>query len=138
MASNDLAQLVDRLMRRIHMGLTARAADFDTERVGPGGGMILLAIADLGQPSMGALARDLARDKSQLTRAIAGLEGKGLVQRFASETDARVTEIGLTEFGRSVVEGLRGGVADSLAAALPGLSPGEQAKLEELLRKGLS
>ncbi|MEO1058707.1 MAG: hypothetical protein AAFY28_17520, partial [Actinomycetota bacterium] len=34
----------DRFMRRLHGGLHARAPEFDTERVGPGGGMILMTL----------------------------------------------------------------------------------------------
>ena len=48
----ELAVQVDRLMRRMNAGIEARAPLFDTDRVGPIGGMILLTIAEV-QPVLG-------------------------------------------------------------------------------------
>ena len=65
MTTIQLALLVDRLMRRINSGLQATSADFDTNDVGPMGGMVLLTLADTGACDMHVLTEQMARDKSQ-------------------------------------------------------------------------
>jgi len=105
MQDTELALLTDRFMRRIHSGLQAKADSFDTEKVGSGGG-ILLNLADMGSPSMHDLTHQVARDKSQMTRTIRLLEGKGLVARKTAPSDARVTLVSFTPKGEAVVREL--------------------------------
>ena len=80
MQNIDLALLVDHFMRKIHSGLQERAPGFDREAVGPGGGIVLMTLADSGRVSLNELTKRVARDKSQMTRMIRSLEAKGLVQ----------------------------------------------------------
>lgn len=42
----EVGQLVDRFMRHIHADLGRKAPTFDKEKVGPAGGMVLMALAD--------------------------------------------------------------------------------------------
>ncbi|MEM8839299.1 MAG: MarR family transcriptional regulator [Pseudomonadota bacterium] len=107
MQDTDLALLVDRLMRSIHFGLQERAPGFDREGVGPGGGIVLMTLADTGKISLNDLTKRVARDKSQMTRMIRSLEGKGLIERAVSPKDARVTLVMLTPKGTDPTQSCR-------------------------------
>lgn len=131
----DLALLVDRFMRSIHFGLQKRAPDFDREGVGPGGGIILMTLADTGQISLNDLTRRVARDKSQMTRMIRSLESKGLLERRASPTDGRVSIVELTVKGANVTEQLRDTVAEVIDELLAPISETEKHDLKTLISK---
>ncbi|MEM7683817.1 MAG: MarR family transcriptional regulator [Pseudomonadota bacterium] len=125
-------------MRRIHFSLQSKAHVFDTSKVGPGGGIVLLTLAEMGRPGLQELTKRVARDKSQMTRTIRSLETKGLVLREASEHDARVTLVSLTEAGGQVVEELQHAVADTIGEILGVVSGPEKEALKSLLERALS
>jgi len=131
----EIARLVDRFMRRIHASLNAKAATFDIHQVGPGGGILLLTLAEIEPAPIQDLVRRMSRDKSQMTRAIQSLERKGLIQRQALPDDARVRLLALTPKGQETVGMLQKAVADVLADILSPLSNGEQETLKDLLRR---
>ncbi len=138
MNDSDLALLIDRFMRRIHFGLQAKADDFDTAKVGPGGGIVLLTLADMGCPGLNELTHRVARDKSQMTRTIRSLEAKGLVQRKPSPHDARVSLVELTEAGKDVVKSLQAAVAETIDDILSPISKSEEDTLRALLKRALA
>lgn len=131
----DIAHLVDRFMRRIHGALNARAADFDTHQLGPGGGILLLTLAEAEPTRIHDLVTRVARDKSQITRAVKQLEDKGLVTRATDPDDARGWVLTLTPEGRRTVVDLQTAVAGVLEEILAPLSVPEQQSLRELLRR---
>lgn len=137
MQNTELALLIDRFMRRIHFGLQSKAHDFDTAKVGPGGGIILLTLADMGTPSLQRLTRRVARDKSQMTRTVRDLEAKGLLERQPSPSDARVTLIRLTAEGETVVKGLQAVVAETIGEILAPISEDEEQLLKHMLERAL-
>ena len=138
MQTTELALLLDRFMRKIHFGLQSKAASFDTEKVGPGGGIILLTLADMGCTSLHELTRRVSRDKSQMTRSIRSLEAKGLVKRETSPEDARVSLVSLTKDGERVVGELQDAVADTIGDLLAPLPDAEAARLKRLLAQVVS
>ncbi len=131
----EIARLVDRFMRRIHASLNAKADAFDTHQVGPGGGILLLTLAEIEPAPIQDLVRRMSRDKSQMTRAIKSLEGKGLIERRDLPEDARVCLLALTPKGKETVGMLQQAVAGVLADILSPLSSGEQEALKDLLRR---
>ena len=133
MTDIELALLVDRFMRRIHGAVHRKAPHFDTERVGPGGGMILLTLADLGPAQMQELARRLARDKSQMTRAVRVLEEKGLISRTTSQQDARASVVTLTQKGHQTVDTLRAVLAETIDEILGPIGDDKKQQLQDLL-----
>ena len=137
MPDTELALLIDRFMRRIHYGLQSKAPGFDKESVGPGGGIILLTIADMGCPEMNELTKRVARDKSQMTRTIRSLENKRLVERQVSPSDARVSLISLTSAGETVVGQLRTAVAETINEILDPISQEDKENLKRLLQRSL-
>ena len=131
----DLALLTDRFMRKIHFGLQARAPGFDREAVGPGGGIVLMTLADTGQITLNELTKTVARDKSQMTRLIRHLEAKGLVLREASPDDGRVSLVVLTPKGLDVVDELMQTVAEVIDEILEPISENEKRTLKTLLAR---
>lgn len=137
MQNTELALLIDRFMRKIHFGLQSKAHAFDRERVGPGGGIVLLTLADMGCPGLNELTRRVARDKSQMTRTIRSLESKGLVARIPSSEDARVSLVHLTDEGERVVGELRQAVAETIGEILAPISKQDEEVLRRLLERAL-
>lgn len=131
----EIARLVDRFMRRIHASLNAKAPEFDAHGVGPGGGMLLLTLAEIEPAPVQELVRQMSRDKSQMTRAIKPLERKGLIERRELPEDARVCLLALTPAGHETVCVLQQAVADVLADILSEYSDAERQALKELLRR---
>ena len=138
MQDTELALLIDRFMRRIHSGVHAKAHEFDPERVGPGGGFVLLTIADMGCPELHELTKRVARDKSQMTRAVRSLESKGLVTRKTASHDARVTLGFHTDRGRETVQAIQQAVAETIGEILAPISKTEENMLKSLLHRTLS
>ncbi len=135
MQDTDLALLIDRLMRTIHFGLQERAPDFDREAVGPGGGIVLMTLADTGRISLNELTKRVARDKSQMTRMIRSLETKGLVGRELSPDDGRVSLVFLTPKGEEIVGELLQTVAEVIGEILEPITAGESETLKGLLAR---
>ncbi|MEM1371985.1 MAG: MarR family transcriptional regulator [Pseudomonadota bacterium] len=131
----EIARLVDRLMRRIHASLNAKASEFDRHGVGPAGGMLLLTLAEIEPARIQDLVAHMSRDKSQMTRGIQALERKGLIERRDCKDDARVSMLSLTPEGHATVETLQGAVAASLAKILAPLSHAQRTELKALLRE---
>lgn len=138
MQDTELALLIDRFMRRIHFSLQSKAHSFDTSNVGPGGGIVLLTLAEMGRPSLNELTTRVARDKSQMTRTIRSLETKGLVERTTSPSDARVSLVFLTDAGEQVVHELQEAVAETVGEILAPISNADQDVLKDLLERALS
>lgn len=132
-----MAMLFDRLTRRIHVSLQKAAPEFDTEKIGPGGGIILLTLNDLGPVPMAVLARALVRDKSQMTRAVASLARKDLVTRSANAEDSRVVTVALTDKGREMVLTLQKAIDQAVNAQLTPLSEDERRTLHDLLARAV-
>lgn len=131
----ELALLVDRLMRRIHFGLQERAPDFDRKAVGPGGGIVLMTLAEMGCTGLNELTKRVARDKSQMTRTIRSLENKGLVKRETSKDDARVNLVSLTSEGEAVVGELMHTVSEVVDEVMEPITASEKRTLKTLLSR---
>ncbi len=134
-ADTHLAILLDRFMRRLHMALRRKAPGFDTERIGPGGALVLLTIEETGTIPLNQLTDCLVRDKSQMTRTVRALEGKGLVERRQCPTDSRVSLIALTEAGRAVVETHQREIAETIDETIGPLSEAERRVFQAVLER---
>lgn len=137
MADTHLAVLLDRFVRRIHMGLSAKALDFDTVGIGPGGAIVLLTVEEAGTIPMAELARRMVRDKSQMTRAVARLERLGMLSRATSEDDQRVTLISVTDAGRAMVRTHQTALAETIDEVMGADDPDTKDQLQKLLLRVL-
>ncbi|MEM9434667.1 MAG: MarR family transcriptional regulator [Pseudomonadota bacterium] len=133
----EIGKLVDRFMRHIHCELGRKAPTFDTEKVGPAGGLVLMTLADLEPVAIHELVRTIARDKAQITRLLQSLEKKGLIEKSPSRDDGRVSVLQLTPKGEDTVARLRFVVAETIDSLLDPLSAQERGTLKSLLKKAL-
>jgi len=129
---------LDRFVRRLHMILSQRAKEFDPDRVGAGGAMLLLTLHELGSAPLSLLSDRLVRDKSQITREIASLERKRMVERTPSPHDARSFILTLSTKGNALVERHQAEVANALNELLIELDKDERALFAKLIAKSQS
>ncbi len=131
----EFAYYTDRFMRLIHTRLHKRAVVVDTERVGPFGGLIMMALRELEPIAIQDLVIYMGRDKSQMTRAIQTLEQKGFVERRISPNDKRVSLLELTEKGHHLVSEFTEIIGDVITELTEPLSACEKDTLLALLKK---
>lgn len=133
--SYELAFQVDRFMRRMNAGVQARVPIFDTDRIGPIGGMILMTLSEIEPAPMQRLVEMMARDKAQLSRTISVLERRGLIERSAHGSDKRSSLLSLTSSGAKFVETIKHSLTEVLDDVLAPLSEPERRQLLALLEK---
>jgi DNA-binding MarR family transcriptional regulator len=75
------------------------------------------------------LARREQVGKSTVTRLVAGLVAKGLVERSVDELDARGSIVGITPRGRALLASFAEGSNDYLRRRLEALAPDDLARL---------
>ena len=133
----DLALQIDRLMRRIHADVHPQAEQFDYEKVGPLGGMALLAIGEAEPAPMQKVISKLGRDKSQITRLIQNLERKGLIEKDCGQVDGRELVLRLTPRGRRQLDSIQSVLADVVENIFAPLSKTETENFSQLLDRVL-
>lgn len=126
---------LDRLMRRIHGELHPKAEDFDTNKLGPLGGMLLLTIGDSEPVDAQTVSQQLGRDKSQLSKLIKRLETQGLIGREKSSSDGRAIMLTLTDAGREQLKSIQDALTSAVEHVLEPLSAPEKERLGALLAK---
>ncbi|MEM9596429.1 MAG: MarR family transcriptional regulator [Acidobacteriota bacterium] len=125
-------------MRLLHCNMRQRAEVVDRARIGPFGAMTLVTIADLEPLPIQNLARQLSRDKGQITRTVKVLEEVGLIRRSRSSTDGRVWLVSLTDEGRAHVAGYQELLADIVNGLTSGLEEVERRRFSAILAKMLA
>lgn len=95
-----------------------------------------LALLGAHEPlSLNELARHAGLDKSQMSRVVAGLVERDLVQRDADSRDGRGVRLSLSRAGRRLYEGLIAAANRRNDAFASALSPAEHAMLEPILAR---
>jgi DNA-binding MarR family transcriptional regulator len=95
----------------------------------------LAALRHDGPMRLGELARMTSIEVSTLSRIVAALQRKGLVLRERSDFDARAVRVALTTDGRALTNRITPLAMECEASALAGFTPGEAARLRDLLRQ---
>lgn len=95
---------------------------------------VILALAEEGGLTAGALATRLGVKAPTMTRTIGRLEVQGFVERRPDETDGRLTVVHLTETGRASVDHITQAGRLSERQAAEGLSEKDIRHLLKLLR----
>lgn len=118
-AEEQLAAEVGTLLRLVHPLKAAAAA-----REPPGGhdrsAMLLLFPLMTGPMRAGALAERSYADPSTISRQVAELVRRGLVERQSDPSDGRAALLAITDAGRDVCERVRTVRRELLAAAVTG------------------
>src|SRR5438105_13885101 len=84
--------------RKVHVKQTA-AVGVDVTR---GGYAVLRCVDEAGELNLGDVARECTMDPAAAGRQVRTLEEDGLIERTASDGDARVSVVRLTSEGRNV------------------------------------
>ncbi|MBD9373572.1 MarR family transcriptional regulator [Rhizobium sp. ARZ01] len=95
---------------------------------------VMLALADNGGMTAGALAARLGVKAPTMTRTIGRLEAQGFVERKPDTVDGRLTVVELTQAGRATLDLITQACNLSEHQALDGLSDKEVRTLLKLLR----
>ena len=95
---------------------------------------VMLALAEGGGMTAGALAARLGVKAPTMTRTIGRLEAQGFVERRPDTTDGRLTVVDLTKAGSDSLEKIAQACDLSERQALEGLSEKEVRTLLKLLR----
>ncbi|SDM26876.1 MarR family winged helix-turn-helix transcriptional regulator [Nonomuraea jiangxiensis] len=97
---------------------------------------VLIYLLDSGEPRrIGAIAEGLQVESPHVTRHVAALEQRDLVERVRDPDDGRAWRIALTEEGAEVAARCRRVTTDWFAGALTDWSEADRAELSRLLRK---
>lgn len=131
----ELAIQIDRLMRMINADLQPRTQQFDYEKVGPIGGMLLLAIGEAEPITLQDVIMKMGRDKSQITRLVQSLERKKLIKKEKSNLDGRELILCLTSNGRHQLESIQSELAKIVERIFEPLSERETSLFSEILEQ---
>ncbi|MEF2073135.1 MarR family winged helix-turn-helix transcriptional regulator [Consotaella aegiceratis] len=112
--------------------LSARLASLD---IYPGQDALLLALSEADGLSLRELATRLSVRPPTITKTIARLAAQGLVDKRASDQDARQSHAFLTERGEQIVDEVRLAQRDVERLGLKGLSTKEIKLLRKLLQR---
>jgi Transcriptional regulators len=96
---------------------------------------ILEVLYHKGPLLLGEIQRKVLVTSGGITYLVDRLEAKGLVRREECPTDRRARYAVLTAEGESLISGIFPDHAATLARAMSGLSPAEQAQATDLLRR---
>ena len=95
---------------------------------------VILALAEEGGLTAGALASRLGVKAPTMTRTIGRMEAQGFLERRADEEDARLTKVYLTEVGRDRLQSISDAGKTSEEMATRGLTDKQIKTLMKLLR----
>lgn len=132
----DLDEKPGHLIRRAHQ-LTAAIFESTTSRhrVTPAQHVVMTALYTRPGVDQATLASLVALDKVTVGLVVKRLEGRGLVQRLASETDRRARSLTLTAAGGKLLAAMQAGVRRSQSELLAPLSPAQKRQFFTIMRR---
>ena len=83
----------------------------------------------------GALALEIGVRPPTITKTISRLQAQGFLDKRASETDARLAHIFLTDAGREAIVGIEKSIRKTEKRGLEGLDKKDQKLLSKMLRR---
>lgn len=135
MAKSDRSTAMTRLQSAARLSRTALAARLLDHGFYAGQDQIMLALAELDGQTPGQLASKLGVRPPTITKTINRLQSQGVLDKRASEEDARQAHIFLTERGRDAIRSIEKSVRKTEKLALKGLDKKEQKALAKLLAR---
>src|SRR3954462_13528166 len=103
-AVRALSEQVPRFMRLVHALKTQAAKDDSGDRAALG---LLFPLGRIGPLRQGGLAELVPADPSTVSRHVAALVERGLVQRVADESDGRASRLHVTDAGHAALDAFR-------------------------------
>lgn len=132
-----LVRLVKHIYKRLHDQANAALKPFGLNH--PEYNLLMMLYGTPGEGLNPSQLADAAGEKSaNITRLTNGLCERGLIERTASAEDRRRIALTLTAEGEVLIERLLPAICDLLGRQVVHLDDGEQAQLEQLLKKMLA
>lgn len=122
-------------LQRIRDRTAAQIGTWTKDGLDPAAYGALLRLCCDGPMRSGTLAEALHSDASTVSRQVAQLVGKQLVERQADPADGRATVLVVTERGRTVAEDVRKRRNENLTRVMADWTPQSRAHFAELLRQ---
>ena len=135
MAKSDRGATMSRLHSAARLSRTALAARLLDHGFYAGQDQIMLALDNEDGQTPGQLAVRLGVRPPTITKTINRLQGQGFLDKRASEIDARLAHIFLTDTGRDAIRAIEKSVRKTEKQALKGLDKKEQKTLSKLLSR---
>jgi DNA-binding MarR family transcriptional regulator len=126
---------MNRLQSAARLSRTALAARLLDHGFYAGQDQIMLALSQSDGQTPGQLALKLGVRPPTITKTINRLQAQGILDKRASEEDARQAHIFLTERGRDAIRSIEKSVRKTEKQALKGLDKKEQKALAKLLSR---
>ncbi len=123
-----LRTAIGRLSRQLRTTASAREAGLSPTSVS-----VLLSVVRRGPATLSDLAESEGINPTMLSRVVAGLAERGLIERANDHDDRRVAWISNTSSGRRLAERIRRERTEAINVALGGVSQRERRKLEAAL-----
>jgi DNA-binding MarR family transcriptional regulator len=133
-AVRDLSEQVPRLMRLVHAIKTQAARNDSGDRAAL---VLLFPLVRVGPLRQGALAELVHADPSTVSRHVAALVERGLVQRVADESDGRASKLHVTDAGHAALDAFRRERENHFAQVTAGWEAADVAALTSLLGRFL-
>ncbi|RFC66940.1 MULTISPECIES: MarR family winged helix-turn-helix transcriptional regulator [Mesorhizobium] len=127
--------VMNRLQSAARLSRTVLAARLNGHGFYAGQDQIMLALNNLDGQSPSELATRLGVRPPTITKTINRLQAQGVLEKRASQEDARQTHIFLTESGRETIKAIEKSVKKTEKQALRGLDKKEQKALSKLLSR---
>ncbi|MEZ5803323.1 MAG: MarR family transcriptional regulator [Rhizobiaceae bacterium] len=135
MAKSDRSATMARLQSATRLARTALAARLLDHGFYAGQDQIMLALSQLDGQTPGQLAGKLGVRPPTITKTINRLQAQGVLDKRASEEDARQAHIFLTERGREAIRAIEKSVRKTEKQAFKGMDKKEQKTLAKLLAR---
>ena len=129
-----LSEQVPRFMRLVHALKTQAAKNDSGDRAAL---VLLFPLVRMGPLRQGALAELLHADPSTVSRHVAALVERGLVQRVADESDGRASRLHVTDAGHAALDAFRRDRENHFAQVTAGWDEADLAALTILLGRFL-
>ena len=133
MAKADKAAAMNRLNAAARLSRTALAARLLAHGFYAGQDQIMIALDREDGQTPGQLAVKLGVRPPTVTKTINRLQSQGYVEKRASDTDARLANVHLTDEGRGAIRSIEKAVRKTEKQALKGIDKKEQKTLLKLL-----
>jgi DNA-binding MarR family transcriptional regulator len=135
MAKTDRSATMNRLQAAARLSRTALAARLLDHGFYAGQDQIMLALSQTDGQTPGQLATKLGVRPPTITKTINRLQAQGVLDKRASEEDARQAHIFLTERGREAIRAIEKSLRKTEKQAFRGLDKKEQKTLGKLLAR---
>ena len=133
-AVRTLSEQVPRFMRLVHALKTQAAKNDSGDRAAL---VLLFPLVRMGPLRQGALAELVHADPSTVSRHVAALVERGLVQRVADESDGRASRLHVTDAGHAALDAFRRDRENHFAQVTAGWSAEDLLTLTTLLGRFL-